>query len=38
MRMVPQNKPGEHTEVVYTDLKFDIPIARHTFSLAALRR
>ena len=38
MRMVPQNKPGEHTEVVYTDLKLDIPIARHTFSLAALRR
>ncbi len=38
MRMVPHNKPGEYTEVLYTDLLLDIPIPDRTFSLSALRR
>ncbi len=38
MRMVPADEPGEHTEVLYTDLMFDVTIPRKTFSLAELRR
>jgi hypothetical protein len=38
MRMVPVDKPGEFTEMLYQDLKFDIPVPPGTFSLAALRR
>ncbi|MFQ5900616.1 MAG: outer membrane lipoprotein-sorting protein [Thermodesulfobacteriota bacterium] len=38
MRMEPQDKPGESTEIVQTDLKFDIPIPERTFSLGFLRR
>ncbi len=38
MRMVPEDEPGEYTEVLYTSLTFDIPIPKGTFSLAALRR
>ena len=38
MHMTPEDKPGEYTEMRYTDLKFDIPLPSDTFSLAALRK
>ena len=37
MSIVPQDKPGEFTEMVYQDLSFDVPIAEKTFSLSNLR-
>lgn len=37
-RMVPQDKPDEYTEIIYDQLKFDLPIPEGTFSLAALRK
>ncbi|MBZ5498956.1 MAG: outer membrane lipoprotein-sorting protein [Acidobacteriia bacterium] len=38
MHMTPEDKPGEYTEIRYTELKFDIPLPPDTFSLAALRK
>lgn len=38
MKMVPQDKPGEYTEVIYEELQFDIKLSERTFSLQALRR
>jgi hypothetical protein len=38
MHMTPEDKPGEYTEIRYTELKFDIPLPPGTFSLAALRK
>ncbi len=38
MRMVPEDKPEEYTEMLYQDLRFDVPIPDGTFSLGALRR
>jgi hypothetical protein len=38
MHMTPEDKPGEYTEMRYSDLKFDIPLPPDTFSLAALRK
>ncbi len=37
MSIVPENKPGEFTEMIYKDLSFDVPIAEKTFSLSNLR-
>lgn len=37
-RIVPQDKPEEYTEMIYHELRFDIPIPQGTFSLSALRR
>lgn len=38
MKMMPEDKPGEYTHIRYLDLKFDVPMARQTFSLSFLRR
>jgi outer membrane lipoprotein-sorting protein len=38
MRMVPEDKPDEYTEIRYSELKFDVPLPDLTFSLASLRR
>jgi hypothetical protein len=38
MRMVPEDKPEEYTEIRYTELQFDIQLPGDTFSLAALRK
>lgn len=38
MRMVPEDHPEEFTEMLYQDLRFDVPIPDGTFSLGALRR
>ena len=38
LRMYPQDKPEEYTEVLYKELEFDIRIARDTFSLTSLRK
>jgi len=37
-RIVPQDKPEEYTEMIYHELRFDVPIPQGTFSLASLRR
>ncbi len=37
-RMVPQDKPQEYTEIIYLELRLDIPLPKGTFSLASLRR
>jgi hypothetical protein len=37
MSIVPEDKQGEFTEMVYKDLSFDVPITEKTFSLANLR-
>jgi outer membrane lipoprotein-sorting protein len=37
MRMTPQDKPDEYTELYYENLNFDIPIPDKIFSLNALR-
>jgi outer membrane lipoprotein-sorting protein len=37
MRMEPEDKPGEYTEMTYLELDFDIKIPENTFSLNALR-
>ncbi len=38
MRIEPRDKPGEYTELVYSELKFDIALDDSFFSLAKLRR
>ena len=38
MRMVPSDKPGEYTEIVYEKLEFDKKIRKGFFSLDQLRR
>jgi outer membrane lipoprotein-sorting protein len=38
MRITPEKDPGEHTEIRYDDLEFDVAIPERTFSLAALRK
>jgi len=38
MTLTPENKPGEFTEVVYSELEFDLELSESTFSLASLRR
>ena len=38
MRMTPEDKPREFTELIYEDLCFDLPISERTFSLSALRK
>ena len=37
-RMFPQDKPGEYTEFLYKELRFDIRVPKDTFSLRSLRR
>jgi hypothetical protein len=36
--MTPLEKPGEYTEVIYSDLTFDVPFKKGFFSIAELRR
>ena len=38
LRVVPQDKPGEYTELVYNKMEFDIDIKDSFFSIARLRR
>lgn len=38
MRFMPQNKPEEHTQITYRELKFDIRLPKDLFSLASLRK
>jgi hypothetical protein len=38
MRMTPEDRPEEFTEMHYREIQFDIPIPGATFSLGALRR
>jgi hypothetical protein len=38
MRMTPEDKPGEFTEIRYLELKFDLPMNPDTFSLSSLRK
>jgi hypothetical protein len=38
MRMTPEDRPEEYTEMHYREIRFDIPIPEATFSLGALRR
>jgi hypothetical protein len=37
MRVVPEDKPGEYTEVRYSDLEFDVDLDTEFFSLRRLR-
>ena len=37
MRMVPEDEPGEFTEVIYEDLEFDVDLTPDFFSLRQLR-
>ncbi len=37
MRVVPQDKPGEYTEILYKDLQFNPHLSEDVFSLRALR-
>ena len=37
MRVVPEDKPGEYTEVRYSELEFDIELDEEFFSLRRLR-
>ncbi len=37
MRVVPEDKPGEYTEVRYSDLAFDVDLGQDFFSLRRLR-
>ncbi|MEJ2483593.1 MAG: hypothetical protein P8049_10915 [Gemmatimonadota bacterium] len=37
MRMVPEDKPGEFTEVRYEKLEFDVDLTPEFFSLRQLR-
>lgn len=37
LRMTPEDRDGEYTEMRYRDIAFDVPIPGGTFSLAALR-
>lgn len=38
MRLVPADEPDEYTEMVYSELEFDVAIPERMFSLAALRQ
>ncbi len=38
MKVVPEDKPGEFTELVYDDIAFDIGLNDSFFSIASLRR
>ena len=38
LRFIPENKPEEHTQITYRELKFDIPLSKDLFSLASLRK
>jgi len=38
LRVTPEDKPDEYTEVVYHEMEFDIPIDDSDFSIAALKR
>jgi hypothetical protein len=38
IRVVPADKPGELTEIVYEDMEFDVDLPDRTFSLQSLRR
>ena len=38
MKLVPADNPEEYTQMLYHDLRFNIPIPARTFTLAALRK
>jgi len=38
LRVVPQDKPGEYTELVYNEMEFDINLKDSFFSIARLKR
>ena len=38
MRITPEDKPDEYTEVFYRELRFDIKVPSGTFSLSSLRK
>jgi len=38
MRLIPQDKPGESTQIVYNDIEFDVPLEESFFSLKNLQR
>ena len=38
MTVVPENKPGEKTEVLYKDIKFDLDLPAGLFSLRSLQQ
>ncbi|MEJ2024252.1 MAG: outer membrane lipoprotein-sorting protein [Deltaproteobacteria bacterium] len=38
MRIVPEDKPNEMTEITYEAMTFDLPLPARTFSLRSLRR
>lgn len=38
MKMTPQDKLGEYTEILYEEMRFDFPIQQQIFSLSTLRR
>jgi hypothetical protein len=38
MRVVPADKPGEYTEMVYLDIRFGLKLSDDFFSLQELRR
>jgi len=38
LRVVPQDKPGEYTELVYNEMEFDINLKNSFFSIARLKR
>jgi outer membrane lipoprotein-sorting protein len=37
MMLIPENKPGEFTEVIYESIEFDVEIPASTFTLQALK-
>lgn len=37
LRIVPTDKPGEYTEIIYTEIDFDIDLAEQFFSLRTLQ-
>ncbi len=38
IRLTPEDKPGEYTEMVYEEISFDVDIPAGTFTIQALRR
>jgi len=38
LKITPVDKPGEYTEVIYEDMRFNIPLEDSLFSIASLRR
>ncbi len=38
IRLTPEDKPDEHTEMIYEELSFDVDIPDATFTIQALRR